>query len=148
MDMEKVALRPATQADSGFAFDVKRAALGQYVREIYGWDEDEQHKLHERRFSSATIRIIMAEGHDVGLIGTRETADRIRLLQLFLLPDAQGKGIGSYVLAQVLREADRVHRPVVLNVLKSNPRAKVFFERHGFTLVGETETHYNMERLS
>jgi GNAT superfamily N-acetyltransferase len=148
MDTEKVALRPATDEDSGFAFGVKKAALREYVREIYGWDEDEQRRLHERRFSSAAMRIIMAEERDIGLLGTREAADGIHLLQLFLLPDAQGKGIGSHVLAQVLREADRVHRPVVLRVLKSNPRAKVFFERHGFTLAGETETHYNMERLS
>ena len=42
MNMEKAALRPATQEDTGFAFDVKKAALGEYVRETCGWDEDER----------------------------------------------------------------------------------------------------------
>ena len=40
--MEKVALRPATQEDTGFVSDVKTSALGEYVRETYGWDEDER----------------------------------------------------------------------------------------------------------
>jgi GNAT superfamily N-acetyltransferase len=148
MDTEKVSLRAATAEDSGFAFKVKKAALGQYVRDIHGWDEDEQRRLHRRRFDPAATRIVMLHGRDIGLVAIRERADCIRLLQLFLLPEAQGEGIGSHVLTQVLREADRVHRPAVLRVLKSNPRAKAFFERHGFTLVGETETHYNMERVS
>ena len=148
MDMEQVALRPATQEDSGFAFDVKKAALGEYVRETYGWDEDEQRSLHEHRFRASATRIIMSEGRDIGLVATREADDGVHLLQLFLLPEAQGKGIGSQVLAEVLGEARRVQRLVVLRVLKSNPRAKAFYERHGFALVGETETHYIMETVS
>ena len=148
MDVEKVALRPATQQDSGFAFNVKKAALGEYVRETYGWDEDEQRRLHEQGFRASATRIIMAQGQDIGLVAIHEADDRIHLLQLFLLPEAQGKGIGSQVLDQMLGEANRVHRPVILRVLKCNPRAKAFYERHGFTLVGQTETHYNIEKVS
>ena len=148
MSTDRVSLRAATPKDSGFAFRVKKAALGQYVRETYGWDEDEQSRLHKRRIASTATRIIVLDGRDMGLVAIRENADCIRILQLFLLPEAQGKGIGSHVLAQVLREADRVHLPVALRVLKSNPRARAFFGRHGFTVVGETETHYNMQRVS
>ena len=148
MDMAKVALRAARQEDSGFAFKVKKAALGEYVRETYGWDEDEQRRLHGRRFNPSATRMIMSEGQNVGLITICEADDRVQLLQLFLLPEAQGKGIGSHVLAEVLGEADQVNRLVGLRVLKSNPRAKAFYNRHGFALVGETQTHYIMERVS
>ena len=148
MNTQDVALRPATQRDSGFAFAVKKAALGEYVRETYGWDEDDQRQLHEQRFRTSSTRIIVDQGKDIGLVAVRETDDQIHLLQLFLLPEAQGKGIGSHVLAEVLAEANRVHRPVVLSVLKSNPRARAFYERHGFGVVGETETHHNMQKIS
>lgn len=90
----------------------------------------------------------MSEGQNVGLITICEADDRVQLLQLFLRPEAQGKGIGSHVLAEVLGEADQVNRLVGLRVLKSNPRAKTFYDRHGFGLVGETQTHYIMERVS
>jgi ribosomal protein S18 acetylase RimI-like enzyme len=147
MDMQKVALRPATQADSRFAFDVKKAALGEYVRETYGWDEDEQRRLHEQRLRPSATRIIVSDGQDVGLVAVREAGDRVHVLQLFLLPEAQGKGIGSHVLAEVLAEAHRLQRRVALRVLKSNPRAKAFYERHRFAVVQQTKTHYMMEEV-
>jgi len=37
---------------------------------------------------------------------------------------------------------------MVLRILKSNPRAKAFYQRRGFSVVGETETHHNMEGVS
>jgi len=147
MDMTKVALRPATQEDSEFAFEAKKAALGEYVRETWGWDEGDQRKRHEQGFRPSATRIIMCGGQDVGLLSIREADDRVQLLQLFLLPEAQGKGIGSHVLSEVLAAAHRAHRPVALRVLKSNPRAKTFYERHGFALVGQTETHCMMEMV-
>lgn len=56
------------------------------------------------------------------------------------------RGIGSHVLAGILDEAQRAQRPVILRVLRSNPRARAFYNRHGFTVTEETETHYYMER--
>jgi len=37
---------------------------------------------------------------------------------------------------------------MALRMLKSDPRAKAFYQRHGFGVVGETETHYTMETVS
>ena len=33
-------LRPATDQDSDLCFDIKKKAFGEYVEEIWGWDED------------------------------------------------------------------------------------------------------------
>ena len=144
--MESVELRPATQEDSTFAFEVKKAALGEYVRQAYGWDEAEQLRLHERRFQPSETRVILGSGEAVGLVTTRREGDRLRLRQLFLAPRVQGKGLGSQVLAQVLNEARESDRVVALRVLRANPRAKVFYERHGFAVVGQTDTHDLMEK--
>jgi len=142
----EVDLRPATASDSRFAFNVKKAALGAYIAETYGWDEAEQRRLHEERFRASRTQIIGWEGMDVGLLATDEIDDRIRLQQLFVLPHAQNQGIGSLVLARVLQSANVTGRPVCLQVLKSNPRARAFYERNGFALTGETETHYGLKR--
>ena len=90
----------------------------------------------------------MSAGRSIGLVSIHQADDRVHLRKLFLLPEAQGKGVGSQVLAQVLDEARQARRPVALTVLKSNPRAKSFYERHGFALLEETETHYKMETVS
>lgn len=144
--MESVKLRPATQDDSAFAFEVKKAALGEYIRQTYGWDEAEQRRLHERRFRPSETRVILWEGEAVGLVATRPEEGRLRLLQLFLAPHAQNKGIGAQALAWVLDEARESGRGVALRVLKTNPRAKAFYERHGFAVVGHTDTHDLMEK--
>jgi len=145
-DTGKVKLRPATQADAEFAFGAKKAALGEYVRRTYGWDEAEQRRLHEQRYDPSHTRIIASDGEDVGLLACRAEDGRLHILQLFLLPAAQGRGIGSHVLSQVLDETRRSQRPIFLRVLRSNPRARAFYDQHGFRATEETETHYYMER--
>ena len=37
--MTPAALRPATPADSEFCFQLHKAAMGDYVTAIWGWDE-------------------------------------------------------------------------------------------------------------
>ena len=37
--MTPVALRPATSADSEFCFQLHKAAMGEYITAIWGWDE-------------------------------------------------------------------------------------------------------------
>ena len=148
IDPHKVSLRPATARDSRFAYDLKKAALGEYVERTCGWDENVQRKLHQRRFRPSETQIIVCENRDIGLIATHRAPDHIHLRQLFLLPAAQNNGVGSYLMRQILRGADQKALPVRLQVLKTNSRAKAFYERLGLAPVGETDTHYQMESLS
>ena len=46
-----VALRPATPADSEFCFQLHKAAMGDYVAAIWGWDEQRQRDYHTRSFN-------------------------------------------------------------------------------------------------
>lgn len=145
-ETDTIALRPTTPVDSDFAFNVRKAAFSQYIRAAFGhWDDDEQRATHGQRFQPAATRIILSHGQDVGYVAVRAEGDGMHLLQFFLLPEAQGRGIGSHVLSQVLAEARQQRRLVFLRVLKSNPRARAFYERHGFAVAGETATHYLME---
>jgi hypothetical protein len=46
-----ISLRPATPADSDFAYQVKKVALGGYVTKTYGrWDEVFQRQFHDRQW--------------------------------------------------------------------------------------------------
>jgi hypothetical protein len=87
-NMQEVALRPAIPEDSDFAFGVKKAALGEYLREMGGWDEEEQRRLHERRFCPSETRIILSQGQEVGLIRLREGEERIHLRPVAAAPPA------------------------------------------------------------
>jgi GNAT superfamily N-acetyltransferase len=69
----------------------------------------------------------------------------LTLIGLYILPAFQGKGSGAQVLRQILFDAAARGLPVRLRCLKWNP-ALSLYRRHGFLVIGETETHFQMER--
>ena len=144
--MDDLRLRKATAADSEFAYQTKKAAFRTYAEKVWGWDEEEQRQLHQKRFSSQDFRVIQASGIDVGVLALVHESDCVKLNQLFLVPEHQNRGIGKACMMQVLEDADGLGVPVRLRVLKVNGRATRFFERLGFRSIGETETHILMER--
>ncbi len=58
------------------------------------------------------------------------------LEHFYLATHAQGHGIGTTVLRDILRRGDEAGTPVRLNVLQGSP-ARRLYARHGFTV--ETE---------
>ncbi len=58
MAMNNLKLRKATDNDSEFAYQTKKAAFKEYVEKVWGWDENVQLHLHEGRFSSQDFQVI------------------------------------------------------------------------------------------
>ena len=139
--------RPARPEDSEFAYQVKRAALGPYVVQLWGWDDAQQREQHVRRFATHEVEIIECDGRDVGVIVAARHSHELLLHQLFILPAYQGSGIGAACLARMLDEARSAAIPIRLQVLQVNTRAQTFYERLGFDRVRETDTHVLMEKL-
>ena len=141
-----VTLRHAGARDRAFAYRVRKAAFEEYVARLHPWDEDEQRRIHDRRFDEYPYRIIQVDGRDVGVLLADVHGDEMRVRQLFVQPDQQRKGVGAACMNVVLGEAQALGLPVRLRVLKVNPRAQGFFARLGFTRTGETATHILLER--
>ncbi len=116
-----------------------------YVEATWGtWDEAWQHQRFIETFAPATHQIIEDSGRPIGCLAVEEHADHVFLARIFLLPESQGHGIGTRLTRAVCESAHRRGLPVVLTILKVNP-ARRLYERLGFTVVGETETHFRME---
>lgn len=145
--MDNLKLRKAMPDDNEFVYQTKKAAFKQYVEQVWGWNEKEQRRLHERRYASQEFSIIQLSGVDVGIIATVQEPDCIRLNQIFILPEHQNRGIGAACTIQVIEDAATLKLPVRLQVLKVNIRAYTFFQKLGFKSVGESDTHILMERL-
>jgi GNAT superfamily N-acetyltransferase len=64
---------------------------------------------------------------------------------IYLFPESQRRGLGSRILKHCLGLADRKGRPVKLEYLKWNP-VGALYQRHGFIVVRETDSHWLMER--
>ena len=139
-------LRTASISDSEFAFQVKKAAILEYVEERFGWDEKKQRRIHERRFGTQRFRIIVAEDEDVGIISTETEPDCVRVDQLYLLPERQSRGIGTAVLQLIFQEANKIRVPTRLRCRQSNLRALEFYKRSSFVPTEKTDTHFLLER--
>ena len=146
--MDGMAIRKAEATDVDFTFLVKEAAFREYVEKVWVWDGVDQRELHEVRFASQDVHIIQYRGIDVGYYSMSSTADWISVYQIFILPAYQRKGLGSACMRLIVSEARAQKKAVKLQVLKINTRAIAFYERLGFSIVGEADTHVQMEILT
>jgi ribosomal protein S18 acetylase RimI-like enzyme len=58
------------------------------------------------------------------------------IVSIAVAPDARGRGVGAALLAHVERSYRSRARHLFLCVSSFNPRARRFYERHGFDAVG------------
>ena len=142
--MPGVSLRPATQQDGPFLYQLLRATMQEYVAQTWGWDEDWQQTYFWARFDPAHSQIIVRDGQDIGVLTVEEHADGVFLSQIYILPAHQGQGIGSALIRSVLQRGAELGLPVRLRVLRVSP-ARRLYERLGFVVTGETDTRCFME---
>lgn len=128
-----------------FSFTAKREALGPYVASRWGWNDAQQRETHAKYWANRPFFRIERDGVAVGTISVGHAADHVLLAEFYILPAFQRQGIGTEVLRRVLSEARSKSLPVRLQFLKWNP-VGTLYKREGFTVTGETETHYQMER--
>ena len=143
---ETLILRTATFNDFEFAYQTKKAAMKTYIDEAYGWDEDEQRRLHTQRFNTTEFRVIQKSGKGVGILSSSRQPDCIKVNQIYILPEYQNRGIGKEIITLIIKDAVKLGLLVQLQVLKVNPRAQVFYHRLGFIKTGESETHILLEK--
>lgn len=138
-------LRRAAEDDSEFAFAMRKAAFRVYVDKSGGWNDRKERQRHERNFARYDYRVIGFQAVDRGIMTFDLTDDRLKLNQVFIAPEHQGQGIGERCMSLLFGEAQRLGLPIQLRVMKVNPRAGALYERLGFAVVDETETHTIMQ---
>ena len=141
-----VTLRPATREDVEFLFSALRASLRSYVEQTFGtWDDAHQRALFVDTIDLATHQVIEVDGRDAGCLAVEEFVDRVALNRIYLLPEAQRKGVGTALIHALIARSHARGLPVVLSVQKVNVAARALYEGLGFAVVTETSTHYGME---
>jgi len=137
-------LRDANQTDYDFVFDLNKIVYEDYIVKVWGgWDNEFQRQFFDKRFRSERIQIILNEDKAIGVLEIKENDCQLYIEEIQIIPGSQGKGIGTEIMNDILDKAFRLNKSVGLKVLKIN-RAKEFYERLGFRVTGETDTHFVM----
>ena len=131
-----VSLRPATESDRAFLFDLFARTMRSVIQQTWGWDERWQRANFSRRFNGYDVSVIEADGRPVGGLFLEHRPDNVYIHEIQILPEYQGRGIGSTVIRGVIDRSARRGVPVGLSVVPANPRALRLYERLGFTVLG------------
>ena len=145
IDYSLIKLIPADETHKEFSYQVKKAAEGEYITLMFGWDENVQRDFHAKDWQRRKPDIIIYDGRPIGTIATSDGEDCVEIGQFFILPDYQNKGIGTHLLKSILDKADQSGKNVTLRFLKNNP-VKSLYIRNSFRIVQTDEILYHMER--
>ena len=141
-----ITLRPALDADREFCFLVTESAMRSYVEQAFGqWDEKQQRDRHAHEFAIRRPDIISLNGVDVGIWLVLREVTCLVLSKIYLLPEFQGRGIGSALLDRLIAESEEARLPIHLRLLKVNP-ALSLYERKGFKVARLEDPYIYMER--
>ncbi len=142
--MIKYSIRKGTPADLQASYDIRKNALGEYVKQTWGWDEDWQWKYHLEDFNPEILYVIEIDGVPVATLEEIPEDDAILITGIYIIDKYQSMGIGKELMKSVMADALKENKSVKLQVLKVNDRAKEFYIRLGFEVFDESKSHYKM----
>lgn len=153
-DAVQITLRPECADDEAFLLELYASTRAEELA-FANWDATTRTMFikmqfnamrhgYASRFPHAQFSIILKHENPVGRIVINRTSDEIRLVDLALMPLYRRQGIGSKLLQSLLVEANQLGKPVRLQVLKTNPAARLY-ARLGFVPVGEDDFYRQME---
>jgi GNAT superfamily N-acetyltransferase len=133
-------LRQLALTDMGAAAQVHRIAFDQAMPRLVGLHTPEEDRWFYREHVFKTCRVWGRFDQDAlsGLIAFRDGW----VEQLYVLPAAQSRGVGTELLDVAKRACERLE----LWTFQCNERARRFYEARGFALVEQTDGARNEEK--
>lgn len=148
-----VTLRPATADDREFLYRVYAASRADEMAMVVDWSDAQKetflrqqfhaqdHQYHEH-YPDARYDLIVRDGENAGRLYVQPMGHEIRVMDIALLPEHRGQGIGGALMGEVMDEARESGRFVSLHVEEHNP-ARRLYQRLGFVDAGEV-TFYKL----
>lgn len=103
-----------------------------------------QQKHYRAYFPQAAHDMVVVEGQPIGRLYVDRRETEIRILDVTLLPHARGRGIGTQILLNLIKEAEHEKKSCSIYVESFN-RSLGLFERLGFVKKEENGASWLME---
>lgn len=150
-----VTLRPVGPDDYDFLVGVYGSTRADEMA-LVPWTDEQRHMFIQSQFASqqehyaqkypaANHDIIMSDDRRVGRLYVARLDHEIRIIDITLLPAERNAGIGSYLIQQLLDEANRSGKLTRIYVEDFNPSMRLF-ERLGFSPSEQQGIHVLMQK--
>ncbi|HEU0014060.1 MAG TPA: GNAT family N-acetyltransferase [Longimicrobium sp.] len=151
----QVTLRPATDDDLPFLERLygtvrapelaplpwTQAQKDEFVRHQF----NAQHTWWHEQYEDTTYDVVLVNGVPAGRLYVGRWQSTIRVVDIALLPEHRGGGLGTRLMNDVLAEGDAAGKPVSIHVERYNPAMRLY-ERLGFVEVEDKGVYVLMER--
>jgi len=142
----KISVRDATPEDRDFLKQVYASTRADELA-MMPWSPEQkeafiefQHKAQDdyyhQRYPHAQYSVITQDDIPVGRIYILREPNEIRMMDITLLPEHRGQGIGTPLIREVMEEGKREGKAVQIYVESFN-RSRTLFERLGFMPIRE-----------
>jgi GNAT superfamily N-acetyltransferase len=105
-----------------------------------------QRQQYRQHYSSAAFLLIEQAGEPIGRFYLHLARAELRLMDVTLLPERRGQGLGTALMQRLLDWGDALHLPVTLHVEPFNPAQRLYL-RLGFETLEVRGVYHFMQRL-
>lgn len=127
-------LEPALAEDAQALASLRVVAMRASLERIGRFDPQRARTRFLADYAPEHTRHVVTAAGRVGFVVLRRQRREMLLEHLYLVPAAQGQGLGSAVLRVLFAEADIDALAMRVGALRGSP-ANRFYRRHGFELV-------------
>jgi ribosomal protein S18 acetylase RimI-like enzyme len=149
-----ISLRPVTPADDAFLARVYASSRAEELA-VTGWSQqlkedfcrrqfDAQRQYYASNYPDASFQIIERNGWPVGRLYVDRWEKEIRIVDITLLPEFRGSGMGTKLLRDLQEEARSAGKSLTIHVERFN-RALGLYQRLGFEQVEDKGVYLLME---
>ncbi|TML57675.1 MAG: GNAT family N-acetyltransferase [Actinobacteria bacterium] len=150
-----VELRPVEPGDEEFLLRVYGSTRAEELA-VVPWDDtqkdaflrsqfDAQDAWWRENYSDARFEVIVVDGEPAGRLYVHRGNSEMRIVDIALLPEHRGGGIGTRLLEELLAEGDADGKSVTIHVERFNPALRLY-ERLGFKVAEDKGVYLFLER--
>ena len=147
-------LRPVTPEDDPFLAGLYASTRAEELA-VTGWSEEDKALFCRRQFDAqtahyranypgASLQVIERTGEPIGRLYVARWEREMRIMDIALLPQHRGSGIGTTLLSELQGEARSAGKSLTIHVERFNPALRLY-ERLGFKMVEDKGVYLLLE---
>ena len=135
----------SNEEDFDALVELRIEAMRESLEKVGRFDRQRSIERFRASFVAAETTKIIREDVLIGFYSVAIKADHLHLGHLYVRPDAQSLGIGSFAMKELVKLSNETELPIRLGALKES-RSNDFYQRYGFVKTNEDEWDIYYER--